>query len=700
MTKSNLLFGAAIALAAGMLAGCSKEPAAENQIQTVDRDQVRYLNVTISSPTGPQTRAGEGDFKPGTTAENFVDKMTFVFYDAAGLPTGQVHTLEFKANEAGENKTEDGFETKPGNVGKIWTSTVPVQLNQGENLPSYVMCFINPAVSTADFQNSSMEAIKKLERQTVVNTNGHFPMSNSVYYGTNPITGQSNVRMYATPIITDQLYATEDDAKNGTATEIYVERYAASIKLNLSAETVKANTDAVNGYTLTFVPEHWRVNATDQNTYAIKRYGLVTGTSPNTTVNYEPVYSDLLDNFEGKTWWNDANNYRSYWACTPSYYTNDYPRVSDDITDKAKNNDYTGDTDATKYPYDIHYFNYSQFVDGEIDSKSEDGEKTTVKFRNAIPWSTTDGFNAVFYSRETTTASSAWGYEREAQNADDQTDAQAVKLSYNPLATIASAVIIGHYTLTRTDETKPAVPEKTTDGEPTFYLFGKTNGKHNLYFDDKTNGIRPAMIAMQNVVLQSTTDGYISYRPTGSAADIFTVDHPSKAVRDLAKVSVAGRLVALQIKEGATLPDNLYYYDATKGDGQKYVKITAAEINKVNSDLLSVGYASKYGNGISYFNIPIEHLGIYATATGETGTYVAGAKVEGKYNFEKCPAGSFGIVRNHAYTINVTGISGLGTALRDKNQPIVPPVDETTYYISAKVNILNWRIVPAQSVTL
>ena len=50
MTKSNLLFGAAIALAAGMLAGCSKEPAAENenQIQTVDHDQVRYLNVTIS----------------------------------------------------------------------------------------------------------------------------------------------------------------------------------------------------------------------------------------------------------------------------------------------------------------------------------------------------------------------------------------------------------------------------------------------------------------------------------------------------------------------------------------------------------------------------------------------------------------------------------------------------------------------------
>lgn len=697
MTKSNLLFGAAIALAAGMLAGCSKEPAAENQIQTVDRDQVRYLNVTISSPTGLQTRAGEGNFKPGTDAENFVDKMTFVFYDAAGLPTGQVHTIEFTTNT-----TDDGFTTNTGavNVGKIWTSTVPVQLSQGQNLPSYVMCFINPAVTTADFQNKSMEDIKKIERQTVVNANGHFPMSNSVYYGTNPITGQSNVRMYATPIVTEHLYATAEDAKKGTATEIYVERYAASITLNMAADAIN-DYDDVNGYTLTFVPEHWRVNSTDQNTYAIKRYGLVTGTAPNTTVNYEPVYSDILDNFEGKTWWNDADNYRSYWACTPSYYTNDYPRVSDDITDKAANNDYTGDTDETKYPYDIHYFNYTQFANGNIPSKTGN-----VKFLDAIEWDATNGFKQVFYSRETTTASSAWGYEREAQNADDETDAQAGKLGYNPLATIPSAVILGHYTLTRTDNTKPVVPGT----QPTFYLFGKTNGKHNLYFDTD-NGIEKAMIAMQNVVLQKVGNDYVSYRPTTEAAiSIFDAVHPSKAVRDYAKVSVAGRLVALQIKTGVNIPADLYYYDATRGDGQEYVQIDAGNLTRVNSDLLSVGYASKYGDGIAYFNIPIEHLGIYSTISEDPddntnknyGTYVEGAKntTTGKYDFTKCPAGSFGIVRNHAYTINVTGISGLGTALRDKKQPIVPPVDETTYYISAKVNILNWRIVPAQSVTL
>lgn len=699
MTKINLLFGAAIALAAGMLAGCSKEPAAENQIQTVDRDQVRYLNVTISSPTGPQTRAGEGNFRPGTDAENFVENMTFVFYDAAGLPTGQVHTIDFTTNT-----TDDGFTTNTGavNVGKIWTSTVPVQLNQGQNLPSYVMCFINPAVTTADFQNKSMEDIKKIERQTVVNTNGHFPMSNSVYYGTNPITGQSNVRMYATPIVTDQLYATAEDAKKGSATEIYVERYAASITLNMGANAVN-DYDGVNGYTLKFVPEYWRVNSTDQNTYAIKRYGLVTGSASNPTIDYEPVYSVLLENFGGSDWWNDADNYRSYWACTPSYYENVYPRVSDDITDKAKNNDYTGDTDDTKYPYAIHYFNYTQFANGNIPSKTGN-----VKFLDAIKWDAANGFNKVFYSRETTTSSSAWGYEKETQNADDQTDAQATKLKYNPMATIPSAVILGHYTITRTDATKPEVPA----GQPTFYLFGKTNGKHNLYFDtDNGIEIKKAMIAMQNVVLQKVGNDYVSYRPTTNAAiNIFDVAHPSKDVRDYAKVSVAGRLVALQIKKDATIPADLYYYDATKGDGQEYVKITAAELTRVNSDLLSVGYASKYGEGIAYFSIPIEHLGIYASISEDPddntnknkGTYIDGAKDQttGKYDFTKCPAGSFGIVRNHAYTINVNGISGLGTALRDKTQPIVPPVDETTYYISANVNILNWRIVPTQSVTL
>ena len=95
-------------------------------------------------------------------------------------------------------------------------------------------------------------------------------MSNSVFYGTNPITGQSQVRMVATPITTAQLYNTPAEATANPAVEIFVERYASKVNLTLEAGNIKDNTADVNGYTLKFVPEYWRPNAIDKNTYVVK----------------------------------------------------------------------------------------------------------------------------------------------------------------------------------------------------------------------------------------------------------------------------------------------------------------------------------------------------------------------------------------------------------------------------------------------
>lgn len=666
MRKSNLLFSAVMALTMGSLASCADDLTTDIQAQeTVDHDQMRYLNVAIVSPTSVGTRAtADNDFKQGSEAENFVKAMTFVFYDANGLPTGQAYDMTFTTNT-----TDNGFTTNTGgNVGKIWKSVVPVTLAQGENLPSYVMCFINP-VGEDEFKTKSLKEIEAIERQKVVTDDGNFPMTNSVYYGTNPITGETNVRVFAAPVTTGQLYTSEDAAlaADAKSIDIYVERYAARIELNMPAttgdgtSTIVPNATDVNGYTLTFVPEYWRPNAIDQNIFAVKRYGLIENGVPN----YNPTYTGILTNFNNKTWWNEADKFRSYWACSPSYYTNSYPKVSDNITDVAEKNDYTG----AEYPYDLHYFNYDQIAKSKVDGG--------VTFQKSIAWDATNGFNQVYYARETTTASSAWGWNNEETK------------GYNPLATLPSVVIVGHYTLEAAEGFAPVPAD-----DKTFYLYGKTNGKYNLYFE---SNIMAAMVNQQSVVLAKTTaegvDSYTAYRETTG----FKVEHPSMDVRNVKNTTVAGRLVALQL-DATALPDNLYYYDATQPDGQKYVLITENNLNTVNSNLLSAGYATKYGEGIGYFNIPVEHLGIY-----DGDDYVAGAKETAngnKYDFTKCPAGSFGIVRNHAYSINVSKISGLATALRDEYQPIVPPVDDINYYISARLNILNWRIVPTQNVEL
>lgn len=667
MRKRNLLFSAIMALAVGLLAGCADDLVSDNPGQaTVDHDQVRYLNVAIVSPTSVETRAiTDDDFLQGSDKENFIKSMTFVFYDANGLPTGQAHDLSFEADASGANKPEDGFQTSTGNVGKIWKSTVPVVLNQGENLPAYVMCFVNP-ISPSELKTASLSDIEEATRDSVV-VNGIFPMSNSVYYGTSP-QGQTNVRLFATPIATNQLYPSEDAAaREEHVIDIYVERYASRMKLTMATTAVQPNTEAVNGYTLTFIPEYWRPNAIDQSIYVIKRYGLI-GTG--NVANYDPSYAELLRNFQDRTWWNDPSNFRSYWGCSPSYYTNKYPKVSDDITDIVPNNDYG--TDRTGYPYDLHYFNYNQIV-----SSSIAGGNT---LQTSVKWDDAQGFNKVFYARETTTASGAWGW-----GDDDETEK-----GYNPIATLPAAVIVGHYALTKTGTDVADVPA----GQPSFYLYGRTNNKYNLYFE---SGIVDAMVKQQNVVLQKTVENGVTSYEACRTASYFKVEHPSKEVRAIKNNIIAGRHVALQLSSDA-LPE-LYFYDATQAENNRYIRITTANIDQVNSDLLSAGYATKYGDGIAYFNIPVEHLGIY----GDDGQYVTGAKetVNGnKYDFKKCPPGSFGIVRNHTYTIEVSKISGLATALCDKTQPIVPPVEEVSYEISARLNILNWRIVPTQKVEL
>lgn len=666
MTKSNLLFGAAIALAAGMLAGCSKEPAAENQIQTVDHDQQRYLNVSILSPKGTNTRASDGDFNEGDPKENTVADMYFVFYDKDGNPTGETTHIE--------TPTFNADNTRPS-VNSIYSSVVPIQLKQGDNLPAYVMCFLNP-ISTADFATSTLEEMEGITRKAIiVSKNGieYFPMSNSVYYGTDPNTGETNKRMIATPIRTDQLYSTQKDAedalKDGETTDIYVERYAARIKVTLEAANIKEVTTnnkdivGVNGYTLKFIPKAWRPNAIDQELYAVKRFGIINGTTPDFNPSYATI-ADKLVGSETDSWWNDRDNFRSYWACSPSYYDNDYPRVSDDITDEVANNAHT-----TDYPYSLHYFNYKQIIDNTT------GSTDNYAFTNSIEWK--DGaFADIFYARETTTSVTAWQGENKI---------------YNPLASLASAVIVGHYELTA-NTGSPAVPAPADGKEyPTFYLFGKTDGNWNLYFEDS---IEEAMMKNQNIVYKRENNVYI---PADDPA-LFKVEHPSEAVRTAGDVIVAGRLVGLQLDRVPATGETYYFYNTKTSS---YEAIAEANINTVNANLLSVGYARKYGDGLCYFNIPIEHLGIYATSSGDTGTRVTNAKnADGTYNFENCPAGSFGIVRNHAYNINITSITGLATALSSETQPIVPPVNETEYHVAARVNILNWRIVPTQSVTL
>lgn len=75
--------------------------------------------------------------------------------------------------------------------------------------------------------------------------------------------------------------------------------------------------------------------------------------------------------------------------------------------------------------------------------------------------------------------------------------------------------------------------------------------------------------------------------------------------------------------------------------------------------------------GMAYYYIPIRHLATDATKVGY-----------------------YGIVRNHLYDVNVTGMEGFGTPVYDAKWEIIPTVpDETKTFLAAKINVLQWRVV-------
>ena len=678
MKKINYYLGT-LALAAMTLASCSSdEPMKGQEPEKVLTDQTQYLAVSLCNPVS----MGRADFEDGTPSESAVKELLFVFYDGSGNTTATMKS--FKDNEVANDK----WTPVGGNVTKIWTSVVPVELTQGQEVPSYVMCFVNP-INTAGLSNMTLKEVEQVTRTRIKNADNYFTMCNASYYGKNPISGENNVRMMATPIKFG-LYKTEKaahDALEAPAAEgeepnildIYVERQAAKIGLTLAPGAIEpyavnvmnADGTSTNG-TITFTPERWRPNAIDEETFVCKAFA--TGEKGATLDPTTPAsYDDICKAFE-KTGmaigitntvpWNDPDNFRSYWACSPSYFKSDYPRVSDNITDVENWN-------TTAYPYALRYFTYSQIVNGIPEGTD------AAPSDPGITWDATNGFalddpdrNGYFYSRETTAAIFNI-------NGPD----------INNKAVVASAVIVGRYHLNN----------GTTNSD--FYLYGKAQSNVNgaVKSIDNYYGtealVKNAMIANQSVLF-TNQDG------TGLVKDatLFKVDHPSQAVRtdeDGTKENVPGRLVTLQLT-GVPTGAAVYFYSDEKRD---FVPVDEDNINEANRLLWkSVSTASMFGGGLAFFSIPIRHLGYGLNAEGVNLTEDgANANV---YNWQNVRRGDFGVVRNHVYTLNVNRITGLGVGLREETQPIVPPMDPDNYYIAARLNILAWRVVPAQGVDL
>lgn len=725
MKTIKLFAGAAAMLALG-LASCSDDKLDNGGSDVAEIDHTMYLNVAISSTNGFGSRAyednayeGDGtpEFNEGIPVESTIGTAYFVFYEeelgpdgktGTGKPGKQVGEIAVVSNLTTTDVTDDAT----GSVTKSCISVVPVSVRKGDHEPKFVMCYVNP-VTPANIQNP-IDYIETLTRQEVTTGSGanmRFPMSNSVYYD-----ADGNL-VRATEIGNGKLYNSEAEAKeeaekNGdnARVQIFVERYAAKVNFSVAQSDAAipgyAAGEGEGKFTLKFVPEYWAVNAEGKTSYITKSYraqaagGAILGSN----YTYAAANSAINTRFESATsgastllaatdqWaWNNAGLHRSFWGCSPAYYSTQYPEVASDIDP----------TNPDKY--ELIYLTENQVRNGYGNLVSGTNAKLTD------------------YFRETTTGTVGL-------------------TSKNPAAAVPSIALYGKYTITPTTTGATALPANTS-----FYTYMKnSDGNANIYFDVVSKETDANGAAIGNSAVTGGTSMMrrfidqlsVLVKRTGEGTTedpyVFTQFDPSKtpdlqylvsnltikrpvdavltsgvtgeAVED--QVKLAARRRTIQLNAAPTADQTTAAgFTLCYASGNSYVPVTTANLTDVNKIIMqNVGYADYYNQASAYFNIPIKHLGWYRKGnlnrTGKTENGTTTYTDNTTINWNNVMVGDFGLVRNHVYSINVTTIKGLGTAIADPTDPTVPPAETTDYFVAYRLNILNWAIVPTQNVDL
>lgn len=642
----------------------------------LESDQTFYANIAVSG-MGTGTRAGdmgeygdpgydsndEPNFDEGgsnSNKENNVKTIFFVFYDKNG---NRVSTTQVRQENADRNKSPENSEYE------IYSGVVQIDIKHGSLRPAYVMAFINPITSTNFEINPEFETLKSLQdvkRPRIIDDHDNFAMSKSVYYGVDEVSGSPDkVKILTTPIPEGKLFKSVGEAEAALAKpegediiDIYVERYAVKVSFDCPQKTyeIKIGDDKLN-----FIPEYWAVNAYESETYAVKSFL----NSEDETFKYEDLSKAL------NWYWNSEKNHRSYWAQSPAYYAEKYPRVADDIIDNGDWDDV--ENKWTNNEYILGYYSYNNMAAEAATSK------LISKARKV--YDTNEEYGKIIYARENTVSGSALRTAYENPSA-------------SPKAAIASIVMVGHYTLNESE-----VGENNS-----FYVMGNATNGYSLYKNDDE-----MMNYFVNTTIRFAKDNrgqrqFFNYALEGGSFNeedednykkYFIIEHPSKATRE--DLVVDSRFVTIQLNKDEVLNSDNSYPLYAYLDGA-YKLVTAENIDEVNQKMFyAAGTAQGYKGGKTYFTIPIKHLGFYRSDNTDNKDKNANDK---DFKWLSVKSGDFGLVRNHSYSIEVESIEGLGNGIPNPDDPIVPPTDPEEYFIGARLIVLNWAIVPKQKVKL
>ena len=194
------------------------------------------------------------------------------------------------------------------------------------------------------------------------------------------------------------------------------------------------------------------------------------------------------------------------------------------------------------------------------------------------------------------------------------------------------------------------------------------------YVDEVENNESKGGLSLREAVANTLKFTYFAKSGDGSSTT-YTGLRPE----DLKCVAGGGEGAPVNVKA-----NEVYFQLSNEGAAKNWYKLVNGEyipvanninddtnsVNATNEALKSIPSAVLYKNGETFYYVDIKHLG----APGK--------------------AAEFGIVRNHVYNITINSIGGYGSPVYTGVSFLeYPQITEQESFVSAKINILSWRLV-------
>lgn len=160
---------------------------------------------------------------------------------------------------------------------------------------------------------------------------------------------------------------------------------------------------------------------------------------------------------------------------------------------------------------------------------------------------------------------------------------------------------------------------------------------------------------------ENTADGALLPLEDGASASLY-----SRITHVLVKAELVFSLASGTDVKGYVSASDIYRYK-----GVFYASLAEAQAVEAVSP---GGRIDHFKKGQFYYKIPIEHLNDTYPSSGNS------------YN-----TANYGVVRNHNYTITVSGLSGIGMGISQEDERILPVRDASDYQVSVYTTVSPWQ---------